>query len=149
MTAGLDTGFGGYAGRLPFQNLARYGLGVALQVVDFAVWEANGKADASGQITLQSDPVPGDEFWLADRLNLDSSSLFSGRLDLYEGDSPNTQHRRDWAPFATRYPLHRAYMPALLFRPNRPITLVLSNLAQGDAIVSALVYVVVKRVTRK
>lgn len=135
-----------YTGRLPFVNLARYGPGVTLQVVDFAVWEAHGTADATGTVELLSDPVPGDEYWLIERVLLDSSSNYPGRLDVYEGSTANVQCRRDWSPIPIRFPLHRPYVPPVLIRSNREALFVITNLAENDVIVLSVTYVVVKKV---
>ena len=131
---------------LPFVNLAKYAGGMSLQIIDVTVWEAISKADSTGSATVQSDPIAPDEFWLAQRLVIDSSSLFIARVDCYEGTSTAGLYRRDWSPIPYRYPLVRPYVPSVLYRSSTQITAVISGAAQGDVFQLSLTYAKVKKV---
>lgn len=141
----------------PFTNLARYGGGARLEVVDLTYWDTYARVPgtpgtggaATNTLTLSTDPVSPDEYWLLQWLYMDLTSQVVARMDLYEGDDAALpQQRRDWAPVPYLHPLARPYHPGKLIRSNMPVTVAVTGLLPGDQLRLALEYAVVKKVSK-
>lgn len=93
-----------------------------------AVVLGSAPAGAAGTITATSDTPPDDEWWLIERLIVNSTSTTATSVDLYVGQA-DPHYERDWTPQGGSTGNHGVaeYPRGLLCEPSQPCIIVWSG----------------------
>lgn len=110
--------------------------------------KAGTTAGADGTITATSDTPPDDEWWLIERLIVNSTSTTDTEVDLYVGQV-DPHYERDWTPQGGSTGNHgiAEYPRGLLCEPTQPCIIVWSGASLGASAFYNMQVQVYKRIT--